>query len=48
MPYNNDMQPPSDTIGVKAFLRVLNETLSFAFPSVVVEGEVSSFGSGGG
>lgn len=38
------MQPPSDqVIGVKAFLGVLNETLSFAFPAVIVEGEVSSF-----
>ncbi|HUC20379.1 MAG TPA: exodeoxyribonuclease VII large subunit, partial [Candidatus Polarisedimenticolaceae bacterium] len=38
------MQPPSDQIiGVKAFLGILNETLSFAFPLVVVEGEVSSF-----
>jgi len=38
------MQPPSDQIiGVKAFLDILNETLSFAFPAVTVEGEVSSF-----
>ncbi|HEX7260048.1 MAG TPA: exodeoxyribonuclease VII large subunit [Candidatus Saccharimonadia bacterium] len=38
------MQPPIDQIiGVKAFLGVLNETLNFAFPSVIVEGEVSSF-----
>lgn len=38
------MQPPSDQIiGVKAFLDILNETLSFAFPAVMVEGEVSSF-----
>ncbi len=37
------MQPSDQIIGVKAFLRVLNETLSFAFPTVIVEGEVSSF-----
>jgi exodeoxyribonuclease VII large subunit len=38
------MQPPSDQIiSVKAFLGILNETLSFAFPAVTVEGEVSSF-----
>jgi exodeoxyribonuclease VII large subunit len=37
------MEPPTEAIGVKAFLHVLNETLSFAFPSVIVEGEVSSF-----
>ncbi len=38
------MQPPSDqAIGVKAFLDILNETLTFAFPAVTVEGEVSSF-----
>lgn len=38
------MQPPSDQIiGVKAFLAILNETLTFAFPAVTVEGEVSSF-----
>lgn len=38
------MQPPSnEVISVKAFLGILNETLSFAFPAVTVEGEVSSF-----
>jgi exodeoxyribonuclease VII large subunit len=41
------MQPPIETndqaISVKAFLDILNETLSFAFPLVTVEGEVSSF-----
>jgi exodeoxyribonuclease VII large subunit len=38
------MQPPFDqVISVKAFLGILNETLSFAFPAVTVEGEVSSF-----
>jgi exodeoxyribonuclease VII large subunit len=38
------MQPPSDQIiSVKAFLDILNETMTFAFPSVTVEGEVSSF-----
>lgn len=38
------MEPPADQIiSVKAFLGILNETLSFAFPSVTVEGEVSSF-----
>jgi exodeoxyribonuclease VII large subunit len=37
------MQPPDHPISVKAFLGVLNETLSFAFPAVTVEGEVSSF-----
>ena len=38
------MQPPSDQIiSVKAFLEILNETLTFAFPAVTVEGEVSSF-----
>jgi exodeoxyribonuclease VII large subunit len=38
------METPNDQIiGVKAFLSILNETLSFAFPSVIIEGEVSSF-----
>jgi exodeoxyribonuclease VII large subunit len=37
------MQPPDQPISVKAFLGILNETLSFAFPAVTVEGEVSSF-----
>ncbi len=37
------MPPTDQIIGVKAFLGVLNETLNFAFPSVIVEGEVSSF-----
>lgn len=38
------MQPPTDQIiPVKTFLGILNETLSFAFPAVTVEGEVSSF-----
>ncbi len=38
------MQPPTDQIiSVKAFLEILNETLTFAFPAVSVEGEVSSF-----
>lgn len=41
------MQPSADAndpaISVKAFLDILNETLGFAFPSVTVEGEVSSF-----
>jgi exodeoxyribonuclease VII large subunit len=32
-----------EVIGVKEFIGVLNETLGFAFPQVVVEGEVSSF-----
>jgi exodeoxyribonuclease VII large subunit len=30
-------------IGVKEFLSILNETLTFAYPQVTVEGEVSSF-----
>ena len=30
-------------IGVKEFIAILNETLMFAYPVVVVEGEVSSF-----
>jgi exodeoxyribonuclease VII large subunit len=30
-------------IGVKEFVGILNETLSFAYPLVIVEGEVSSF-----
>jgi exodeoxyribonuclease VII large subunit len=38
------MQPPSEQIvGVKEFLGILNETMTFAFPAVTVEGEVSSF-----
>jgi exodeoxyribonuclease VII large subunit len=38
------MQPPADQpISVKAFLNILNETLTFAFPAVTIEGEVSSF-----
>lgn len=38
------LEPPSDqVIGVKAFLDILNETMTFAFPSVTIEGEVSSF-----
>lgn len=38
------MPPPSDQIiSVKAFLGILNETLTFAFPAVTIEGEVSSF-----
>lgn len=36
----NDQTP---AIGVKAFLGILNETLTFAFPSVVLEGEVSEY-----
>lgn len=35
--------PPEIAIGVKAFLDILNETMGFAFPSVTIEGEVSSF-----
>ncbi len=36
---------PSDQsiISVKEFVGILNETLNFAFPSVIVEGEVHSF-----
>lgn len=30
-------------VGVKEFIGILNETLGFAFPAVVVEGEVASF-----
>jgi exodeoxyribonuclease VII large subunit len=38
------LEPPSDqAISVSAFLAILNETLTFAFPLVTVEGEVSSF-----
>jgi len=37
------MPPADQAISVKAFLGILNETLSFAFPAVTVEGEVSSF-----
>lgn len=38
------MEPPVDqVISVSAFLGILNETMAFAFPSVLVEGEVSSF-----
>ena len=38
------MQPPENQIiSVSAFLDILNETMAFAFPSVIVEGEVSSF-----
>lgn len=40
------MQSETDqtpAIGVKAFLGILNETLGFAFPSVVLEGEVSEW-----
>ncbi|HVE80564.1 MAG TPA: exodeoxyribonuclease VII large subunit [Candidatus Dormibacteraeota bacterium] len=38
------MQPPTDqVIGVKDFIEILNETLSFAFPAVTVEGEVSGY-----
>lgn len=38
------MNPPEQTvIGVKQFIGILNETLSFAYPLVTVEGEVSSF-----
>jgi exonuclease VII large subunit len=33
----------AQVIGVKEFLDILNETLTFAFPSVTVEGEVSSY-----
>lgn len=33
----------SQVIGVKDFIGILNETLSFAYPQVIVEGEVSSF-----
>lgn len=38
------MQPPTDQIiSVKAFLEILNETMSYAFPAVTIEGEVSSY-----
>ncbi len=38
------MEPiPEIAIGVKAFLNILNETMGFAFPSVTIEGEVSSY-----
>ncbi len=38
------MQPSENqAISVSAFLGILNETMAFAFPSVIVEGEVSSF-----
>lgn len=30
-------------VGVKEFVDILNETLSFAYPEVVIEGEVASF-----
>ena len=32
-----------EVIGVKEFIAILNETLTFAYPSVTIEGEVSSF-----
>ncbi len=32
-----------EIIGVKDFINILNETLAFAYPSVIVEGEVNSF-----
>jgi exodeoxyribonuclease VII large subunit len=32
-----------EVIGVKEFIAILNETLGFAYPSVTIEGEVSSF-----
>jgi exodeoxyribonuclease VII large subunit len=32
-----------EVISVKNFIDILNETLSFAYPSVIVEGEVGSF-----
>lgn len=37
------MNPPESIIGVKTFIGILNETLSFAYPVVIVEGEVSGF-----
>lgn len=33
----------SQVIGVSEFIAILNETMAFAYPSVVVEGEVASF-----
>jgi len=32
-----------DSIGVSAFLEILNETLGFAYPEVVIQGEVSGY-----
>lgn len=37
------MPPSEQVIGVKEFLAIINETLTFAYPSVTVEGEVSEF-----
>jgi exodeoxyribonuclease VII large subunit len=38
------MMPPTEqVIGVSEFLGIVNETMSFAYPAVTVEGEVSGF-----
>ncbi len=39
--YNTCMTP--QILGVTEFMTIINETLSFAYPQVVVEGEVSGF-----
>jgi len=39
--YTSAMQP--QVISVTEFVQIINETLAFAYPQVVVEGEVSSF-----
>ncbi len=41
MRYNAHMNP--QVISVSEFLTIINETLAFAYPQVVVEGEVSGF-----
>lgn len=37
------MDPTPQVISVSEFLGIINETLGFAYPQVVIEGEVSSF-----
>ncbi len=34
---------PPQIIGVTEFVTIINETLGFAYPQVIVEGEISSF-----
>ncbi len=37
------MEPSTQVISVGEFLSIINETLGFAYPQVIIEGEVSSF-----
>jgi exodeoxyribonuclease VII large subunit len=37
------MDPGAQIISVSEFLGIINETLAFAYPQVIIEGEVSSF-----